>query len=73
MSFINLPVMYGHDVQVNEPGERVLVHRVNVGQICYGEKQDGRVFGDWSIPLPRLFNLPLGFLTNLFIQSIRMK
>lgn len=35
------PVLYGVNVEVNKPAERVLVHWVNVGQISNTEEQDG--------------------------------
>ena len=44
--------MDGHDVEVDEPGQRVLVHGVDVWQVSDREKQDGGVLGDGSVTLP---------------------
>ena len=41
-----LGVLDREDEQVDEPGERVLVHGLNVGQIGNAEEQDGAVDGD---------------------------
>lgn len=34
----NLPVMNRVDIKVHKPGERVLVHWINVSQVCSAEK-----------------------------------
>lgn len=36
-----LSAVNGHDEEVDEPGERVLVHGVDVGQVSDGEEEDG--------------------------------
>lgn len=59
------PVLYGVDVEIHKPAERVLIHRVYVGQISNTEEQDGWVLGDRSVTLSRLCNLDLCFLRNL--------
>ena len=60
-----LPVMNRSNEEVDEPGEGVLVHGVDIGQFCDGEEKYGRVDSDWFVPCSRLFNLDLGFLGNL--------
>lgn len=59
------PVLNRINVEVNKPVERVLVHRVYVGQISNAEEQDRGVFGNGSVSLSRLCNLDLCLLCNL--------
>ena len=55
----------GLDVEVDEPGQRVLVHGLNVGQVRDAEEQDGRMGGHGTIPVPSLINLLFGDGCNL--------
>lgn len=64
-----LPVMNGADVEVDKPDEGVLVHGVDVGQICNAEEQHGRVLCHRPVRLPRLCDLQLRLLCNLHINS----
>lgn len=59
------PVLNGANVQVNKPGERVLVHGVYVGQISNGEEQRSWVIGNRPVTFPWLCNLDLCDLCNL--------
>lgn len=65
----NLPVVNRHDVEVDEPGQGVLVHGVNVGEVSNGEEQNGGVLGDGTVAHTTLFNLLLGLLSNLWEAS----
>ena len=55
--------------EVHEPGERVLIHRVDVGEIGDREEKDRRVDGDRRVAHPRLVDLLLRHLGNL-LQGI---
>ena len=55
-------VLNGQVKQVDEPNQRVLVHGFDVGQICYGEEENGAVDGDPRVTHPRLVNLLLSLL-----------
>jgi len=59
------PVLNGSNIEVDEPGERVLVHWVNVGQLGYWEEQNGRVLGNRPIALSRFLDLRLCLLRHL--------
>lgn len=61
----NSPFLNRVNVEVDKPAERVLVHRVNVGQISNGEEQDGGVLGNGSVTLSRLCYFDLCLLCNL--------
>lgn len=61
----NLPVMNRHDVEVDKPGQWVLVHGVNVGEVSDGEEENGGVFGDGTVAHTTRVNLLLGLLCNL--------
>lgn len=61
--------MDGHDVEVEEPGQRILVHGVYVGQICDGEEEDGRVLRYGSVALARLVDLLLRLLRDLHQEN----
>ena len=54
----------GHDEEVEEPGERVLVHGVDVGEVGYREEQYRRVDGDRLVGHSRRVDLLLGLLGN---------
>ena len=43
------PVIDGDDVEVDKPRQRVLVHGVNVGELCDGEEQHRAMGGDRTI------------------------
>lgn len=55
-------VVDGHDEEVDEPGEGVLVHGLYVGQVGDGEEEDGRVHGDGRVAHARLVDLHLRHL-----------
>ena len=57
-------VLDGHPEEVDEPGQGVLVHRVDVGQVGDREKQDSTVNGDWLVAQPRPVNLLLRLLRD---------
>ena len=59
-----LGVVNGHDEEVDEPGEGVLVHGVNVGQVGDGEEQDGGVDCDGRVARSRRVQLLLGLLSD---------
>lgn len=61
----NLPVVNRHDVEVDKPGQWVLVHGVNVGEVSDGEEENGGVFGDGTVAHTTRVNLLLGLLSNL--------
>lgn len=43
------PVIDGDDVEVDKPRQGVLVHGVNVGELCDGEEQHRAVGGDGTV------------------------
>ena len=45
-----LGVVDGHDEQLDEPGQRVLVHGLYVGQVRDHEEQNARVVRDRLVP-----------------------
>ena len=53
--------------EVDEPHEGVLVHWVDVGQICSGEEQHRAVFSDWPIASSRLLYLFLCLVSNFLL------
>ena len=61
------------DVEVHEPGQAVLVHGVDVGQVGDGEEEDGRVAGHWAVFEAGDFDCFLGFLGDglLFGDLVR--
>lgn len=64
-----IPVLDAHDEEVNKPGQRVLIHGINVGQVSDGEEQNGWMPCNWSISNTRRLNLFLSFLSNLIINK----
>lgn len=64
-----IPVLNAHDEEVNKPGQRVLIHGINVGQVSDGEEQNGWMPCNWSISNTRRLNLFLSFLSNLIINK----
>lgn len=64
------PVLYGVDVEIDEPVEGVLVHGVNVGQIRNAEEEDGRVLGDRPVALSRFSYFDLRLLSYLNLREI---
>lgn len=67
------PVKYGVDIEVDKPVERVLIHGVNVGQVCNTEEEDGGVLSDGSVALSRLGYFNLSLLCNLKVPSKEVK
>lgn len=63
------PVMYGVDIEVDKPVERVLIHGIDVGQVCDTEEEDGGVLSDGSVALPRFSYFNLSFLCDLKVHS----
>ena len=59
--------MDGIDVEVDKPGERVLVHGINVGQVSDGEEENAGVLGDGTVARPRFVQLFLGLLSYLLL------
>ena len=59
------PVMNGVEKQVDKPGERVLVHWINIWQISYGEEQHRGMRSYWIITSTRLINFGFRFFGNL--------
>lgn len=59
------PVLNRVDVEIDEPVEGVLVHRVYVGQISDAEEQDGGVLGDVPVTFSGLRNLYLCLFCHL--------
>jgi len=51
MTIADLPVLNGVDIKIDKPGQRILIHRVNVRQVRDAEEQYRGVLCDWSIPL----------------------
>ena len=47
----------GQQVEVDEPLQRVLVHRVDVGQVGEAEEERGRVGGHWFVLEARRIDL----------------
>ena len=62
--------MDGHRIEVQEPGQRVLVHGVDVWQVGDAEEQNRRMFRDRSVTLARLVDLLLRFHGNLKCDEI---
>lgn len=68
-------VVNGQNKEVDEPGQGVLVHGLNVRQVCDGEEQNGGVDSNWSVTHSSCVNLLLSFFSNglgaelYFIQS----
>ena len=54
-----LAVGNGLQVEVDEPGEGVLVHGLNVGQVRDAEEQDGGVGGHGLVAVASVVNLML--------------
>ena len=52
----------------DEPLERVLVHRVDVGQIGDAEEEDLSVDGDWNVLTARYVDIPLSLLGDLHLR-----
>lgn len=68
MCSFSSPVMYGADIEVDKPVERVLIHGVDVGQVCDTEEEDGGVLSNGSVALPRLSYFNLSLLCNLKVH-----
>ena len=52
----------------NEPLERVLVHRIDVGQIGDTEEQDLCVDGDWDVLTPSYVDVSLCLLCDYHLR-----
>ena len=59
-----LCIVDGVNKEIHEPGERVLVHGLNVGQVSDGEEQNGGVDCDRFVTKTCLVNLDLCCLCN---------
>ena len=59
-----LRVVYRVDKEVDEPGQRVLVHGLYVGQVSDGEEEDWGVDSYWFVAHASLVNLSLSFLCH---------
>ena len=66
-----VPVLNWHDVEVDKPGEGVLVHGVNVGEVSDREEEDWGVFGDGTVAHTTCVNLLLCLLCNLSKGKIK--
>ena len=62
---INEPLGDRVQEKVDEPGQRVLVHGIDVGQVRDGEEEDAGVNSYGSVAQPRLFYLLLCLFRNL--------
>lgn len=60
----NLPVVNRHDVEVDEPGQGVLVHGVNVGHVGHTEEQDLCVDGHGDVLTASHVNILLCLLSH---------
>ena len=63
-NLVLLGVVDAHDEQRDEPGERVLVHRVDVGQVGDAEEEDGAVDGDRLVAEASLVDFLLSLLSD---------
>ena len=59
------PLTDGDKEEVDEPGEGVLVHWVDVGQVSDGEEENRAMGRHWSVASSRLFQLLLCLFSNL--------
>ena len=59
------PVVDGDEVEVDEPGQGVLVHGVNVGEVCDGEEQYRAVGSHGTVPCTGLLYLAFCLISNL--------
>ena len=59
------PLVDGDEEEVDEPGQRVLVHGVDVGEVRDGEEQHRAVGGHGTVPGPGLLDLPLRLISHL--------
>ena len=48
-----------HNIKVNKPCQRILVHRFNVCKVGNTEEQDGGVLGDWFVSISGVVDLLL--------------
>ena len=56
-------------VEVDEPDERVLVHRLDVREVRDAEEEDRRVGGNWLVPISRFIDLPFGCRRDLLLRG----
>ena len=61
----HIPLTDGVEEEVDEPGEGVLVHGVDVGEVSDGEEENGAVGSHRTIASTRLLQLLLCLLCNL--------
>lgn len=59
-----LSVFYGQYEEVNEPGEGVLIHGLDVREVGDGEEENGAVDGDGRVTHAGCVDLLLGLLSN---------
>lgn len=57
-------IVNGQNKEVDEPGQGVLVHGLNVRQVCDGKEQNGGVDSNWSVTHSSCVNLLLSFFSN---------
>jgi len=62
---VGLPLLNGNNVEIDEPRQRVLIHRVDVWQVGDREEENARVLSNGTISLTRLLDLFLRLLSNL--------
>ena len=61
----HIPFLDGEYIEVDEPGQGVLVHGVDVRQIRDREEQDGRMVRNRPVTLARFVDLSFCLLCNL--------
>ena len=64
------PVLDSSNEEIDEPSQGVLVHRINVGKVGDGEKQDGGMNSDWIVACSWLVDFFLRFFCNLKDREI---
>ena len=68
--FALLSVVDAHDEEGDEPGERVLVHGVDVGEVGDGEEEDGGVDGDRFVAHSSRVDLLFSLLSDCLQPNI---
>ena len=71
-SNLSLPLLNGQNVEIDKPGQRVLVHGVDVRQIGDWEEQDGGMLSDGTVTHTGCINFLLCLLCNLEEQSSKI-
>lgn len=66
-----LRIINGRYEEVDEPAQRILVHRLDVGQVSDRKKQNGRVNSNGGVAQACLIDLPLrGLGDGLFARYL---